>query len=116
MKHPVVWFEVMGKDASKTQRFYGELFDWKIDADNPMKYGIVAHEGAEGIPGGVGERSGQNQHGVTFYVQSRDLEGSLKRAESLGGEVVLEPAMLPGGGRIALFSDPEGNIVGLVDA
>src|SRR4051794_17616862 len=25
MKHPVVWFEVLGKDGGKLQRFYSEL-------------------------------------------------------------------------------------------
>jgi len=35
MKHPVVWFEVMGRDGDGMRKFYRDLFDWKIDADNP---------------------------------------------------------------------------------
>ncbi len=29
MAHPVVHFEVVGKDLQKLQSFYGDLFGWK---------------------------------------------------------------------------------------
>ena len=29
MTHPVLHFEVAGKDLDKLQAFYGELFGWK---------------------------------------------------------------------------------------
>lgn len=41
MAQPVVHFEVVGRDGAGLQRFYGELFDWQIDASNPMSYGMV---------------------------------------------------------------------------
>ena len=55
MGRPVVHFEVIGKDAATLQRYYGELFDWKIDANNPMSYGIVAREDNQNSDGvGIG--------------------------------------------------------------
>ena len=30
MGRPIVHFEIMGNDAVRLQRFYAELFDWKI--------------------------------------------------------------------------------------
>ena len=54
MGDPVIHFEVVGRDGAKLQQFYGDVFGWKIDASNPMKYGIVDN-GGEGINGGVGE-------------------------------------------------------------
>jgi predicted enzyme related to lactoylglutathione lyase len=48
MGNPVIHFEVSGSDGTKLQKFYGDLFDWKINADNPMDYGIVDN-GGEGI-------------------------------------------------------------------
>jgi len=41
MANPVVHFEVTGKDGKKLQDFYSGVFGWKINADNPMNYGIV---------------------------------------------------------------------------
>ena len=52
MKHPVMWFEVLGEDAGKLCQFYGALFGWSIGGD-PSTYGLVQANG-RGIPGGVG--------------------------------------------------------------
>jgi hypothetical protein len=110
--HPVVHFEVVGKDGKKLQKFYSQLFDWKIDANNPMNYGIVEAQGGEGIGGGVS--AGEGQSHVTFYVQVADLQAALAKAESLGGKTVAPPMEVPGGPAIAMFADPEGHVIGLV--
>src|SRR6516164_7029009 len=41
---PVDWFEVLGSDAGRTQRFYTELFGWTVggdDAGSTPSYGIA---------------------------------------------------------------------------
>jgi predicted enzyme related to lactoylglutathione lyase len=114
MTNPVVWFEVLGNDASKLQTFYGQLFGWKFDTSNPMKYGTVEAQGDKAIPGGVGEVFGGTRGGVTFFVRSSDLTASLAQAEQLGGRVVMPPTSVPGGPEIAYFADPEGHVIGLV--
>ena len=74
MKHPVVWFEVMGDDGDRLRSFYGRLFEWKIDASNPMKYGMVEAASGRGIPGGVGDLGGKAQPKVTFYVATESVD------------------------------------------
>jgi uncharacterized protein len=112
MANPVVHFEVLGSDGPALQKFYGKLFDWKIDSNNPMNYGMVeATEG--GIAGGVGPTPDGSTL-VTFYVQVDDLQGVLDRAEQLGAKTVMPPMDVPGGPSIAQFIDPEGNRIGLV--
>ena len=112
MGKPVVHFEVVGKDGKKLQEFYGQLFDWKIDADNPMNYGIV--EAAEGgIGGGVGPTP-DGEGRVTFYVQVEDLQAYLDKAQSLGGKTIMPPMDVPGGPAIAMLADPEGHVIGLL--
>ena len=112
MASPVVHFEVAGKDAKKLQQFYAGLFGWKIDANNPMDYGVVAAEDS-GIAGGVGPSPDGSRH-VTFYVQVPDLQAALDKAETLGGKTVTPPMDVPGGPALAHFIDPEGNFIGLV--
>ena len=52
MADKVVHFEVVGKDGPKLMQFYGQLFGWTVNADNPMNYGMV--DAAEsGIGGGI---------------------------------------------------------------
>jgi uncharacterized protein len=108
---PVSWFEIAGKDASKTQDFYRKLFDWEINADNPIRYGEVAHVG-NGIGGGV--HAVGDSPGTTIYVQVDDLDEALAKVNELGGKTVQEPADVPGGPKIAQFTDPAGNQIGLL--
>jgi predicted enzyme related to lactoylglutathione lyase len=113
MGQKVVHFEILGKDGKKTMDFYSKLFDWKVDANNPMNYGLV-DAGSAGIGGGVAQA--QDKPLLTFYVEVADPAATLKQAEALGGKTVMPPMEVPGGPTIAQFQDPDGNIVGLTKA
>jgi len=118
MGKKVVQFEIIGKDGKKLQEFYSRLFDWKVDANNPLNYGLVAAEDAGlggGIAAGQAEWAG-GEHRVTIYIEVEDLAAYLRKAESLGGRTIMEPSDVPGGPRLAMFTDPEGHIVGLIQA
>jgi predicted enzyme related to lactoylglutathione lyase len=110
MGKPVVHWEINAKDAPKLQQFYRELFDWTIDTNNPMKYGMVK-TGAAGINGGIGP---SDTPGVTFYVEVEDLQEYLTLAQRFGGTILQPPTTLPGAVTLAIFADPEGNRIGLV--
>lgn len=111
MANPVTWFEVVGKDSEKLSRFYGELFDWKVDLNNPMKYGMVeASDG--GIGGGIGQADEGSGH-VTFYVSVDDPQKYLDKAERLGGKTIVPVTEIPDMVTFALLADPEGHVVGV---
>jgi predicted enzyme related to lactoylglutathione lyase len=112
MADPVVHFEILGKDAKKLQDFYANLFGWAVDASNPMNYGIVA-AGEGGIGGGIGPAMGPQGH-LTFYIAVDDPQAYLDKAEAAGGKTVMPVTEIPDMVTFALFSDPEGNTVGLV--
>jgi predicted enzyme related to lactoylglutathione lyase len=112
MGNKVVHFEVAGKDAKKLQDFFAAAFDWNIDANNPIQYGMV-DESSAGIAGGVGPGPDGGGH-VTFYIQVPDLQAALDKIEKLGGKTVTPPMDVPGGPSIAHFADPEGHFIGLV--
>lgn len=111
MPNPVVHFEIQVKDTEAAQEFYGKLFGWDIQADNPMQYGLVDTK-AGGINGGVTTDPAAPQ--VVIYVEVKDLQAALDKAESLGGKTVLPPREIPGVVTFAVMSDPEGNVIGLV--
>jgi uncharacterized protein len=115
MSHPVVWFEVLGKDGAKLQRFYGELFNWKLQIDNPLNYAVVDTGAEKGIKGGVGPVFEGTRPWVTFYVETPDIDASLARAEKLGGKI-LQARKTVASTTLAFFEDPEGHIIGLVEA
>jgi uncharacterized protein len=120
MGQPVIHFEVTGKDGDNLVRFYSELFGWEMDADNPLKYGVVSREGntnadGVGIGGGVGAAQPGSPGSVTFYVEVPDIAATLEQAESLGGAKVYGPAPVPGTDAVlGQFTDPEGRAIGLM--
>ena len=111
MAHPVTHFEIIGKDSNKLREFYSNAFDWKL-TDAPQNYAMVdTQANGHGIGGGIGpSRDGRSQ--LTFYIESDDLKSTLAKVEKLGGRTVVPP-MQAGPVEIALFADPEGNVVGL---
>jgi uncharacterized protein len=119
MGQPVVHFEIIGKDAEKLHKYYSDLFGWEVDADNPMKYGVVQRDGnvnadGIGIGGGVGGGPEGYPGHVTFYIEVPDVEAALAKAESLGGSRVMGPEKVMEQVEIGLFNDPEGHVVGVV--
>ena len=114
MGAPVIHFEIMGGKGVELETFYRELFGWKINSNNPMKYGIVDTDGkTAGINGGVGPTNDGSKR-VTIYAEVSDLQATLDRAEKLGGKTILAPTEVPGGPKLAMFADPLGNVTGLL--
>ena len=116
MKHPVMWLEVLGKNADALKRFYGGLFGWTFGGD--AQYGLVANgegNGSRGIPGGIGVSYPGTREWVTFYVETPDVTASLADAERLGGRTVIPRTVMPGV-TLGVFEDPEGHAIGLVEA
>ena len=113
MKHPVMWFEILGKDAVRLCEFYGSLFGWSFGGD-PSKYGLVQSNG-NGIPGGIGMSYPGTREWVTFYVGTADITASLARVEQLGGRIVMPRTVLPDV-ILGIFEDPEGHAIGLVES
>lgn len=113
MPNPVLHFEIMGKDAAATRRFYADVFDWEIDAGNPMNYGVVTAQDGRGIGGGVAANPPGAIY-VTVYVAVGDLQATLDKAEAAGGTTLMWPTEIPGVVTMAMFKDPDGNVIGLM--
>ena len=109
----IVHFEVTGKDGKALQRFYSDVFGWKLDTNNPGGYGMV-REGESSITGGIGDAQQGTQGGVTWYVHTDDPKAVLAKVEKLGGRVLMPLTQVAPETTIALFADPEGHVIGLM--
>lgn len=114
MGAPIVHFEVNCRDGKHAQEFYGALFGWDINANNPINYGLVNTGTKKGIQGGVGQVDVDKSSYVTFYAEVDNLQKYLDRAVLLGGRIVLPVTAVPNMVTFAQFADPEGNVIGLV--
>ena len=86
-----------------------------------MGYGTISREGnvtadGVGIGGGIGALPEGQPAYVTFYVEVPDVEASLTEAERLGGTRVMGPEQIMESLVIGMFSDPDGNMIGLIEA
>lgn len=113
MPNPIVHFEVMGKDKAVLEDFYRAVFDWQL---NPVmdNYSLVSP--GSGINGGIGSSMNGSSGFATFYVEVANIAESLTVVEGRAGTKLMGPEQIPNGPLIALFADPEGHVIGLVQA
>jgi len=107
----VIHVEVVGKDGDALQKFYGDVFGWSFETDNPGGYGMYRQDG---LTGGVGAAQDGGPGHVTFYVHADDPQAVLAKVEAGGGRVIMPLTKVAPETTIALFADPEGHIVGLM--
>ena len=110
MGQPVVRFEIGCQDRAKTEKFFGELFGWKIERVGPASN---IDTGGAGIPGHITSLGHEPQHYITFYVEVDDVQAYLDKVHALGGKTIVPPIKIPTG-TFAWFSDPDGNTIGLL--
>ncbi|MEM6282039.1 MAG: VOC family protein [Chloroflexota bacterium] len=117
MEHPITWFEIPVVDIERAVKFYnavidgecGEIRDGGIRKMAVLPYGMVAGGGSlvqtEGfVPG---------SDGIVIYLPGGDdLQVMLDRVEPAGGTITRPKARIDMG-YIGIFTDSEGNTVGL---
>ena len=57
MKNPVVHLEIAAGDAARLREFYANVFDWSIDAGNPLNHGIVDTDARRDVRSGEALRA-----------------------------------------------------------
>jgi predicted enzyme related to lactoylglutathione lyase len=110
----IVHWEIQSQMPERLHSFYAEAFGWAVDANNPMKYGMVSSGGEEAINGGIGGSPEAPGSRVLVYANVEDIPVILQKIESLGGRVLM-PRTDVGPVIMALYSDPEGNVMGLIE-
>ena len=114
MANPVTWFEIIGTDAIQLQKFYSDVFGWKLSPPVPEmgNYSMLDNEG-RGMSGGIGDAMGGPSR-VTIYIEVDDPQTYLDKATKAGGKVLMPVTTVTEGVTIALFEDPQGHITGLL--
>ena len=115
MANPVTWFEIIGPDARAIQKFYRDVFGWKMTPPGGEEMGYYSMlEGHEpGIGGGLGQGGPAR---VTVYIESADPQKLLDKAVANGATMMMPITMITPDTTIGMFSDPAGNTVGILKA
>ncbi len=116
MSHKIVHWELMGPDGGALAGFYRDLFGWSGESPPGFDhYDMIPAEQA-GIGGAVGQGSADTPAYLTMYVEVDHIDAYLARIEASGGRTVMARTVLPGMVTFAMFADPAGNLMGLVEA
>ena len=109
---PIVFFDIASTDLAGEAAFYKVVFDWDADANGRLTVpvasplpGLLRIEPAGQAP--VVER--------VIYVGVPDINAALAKITAHGGSIVFPRTVAPGVVILALFKDPAGNRVGLVE-
>lgn len=112
--NPIVHWELMGADGEAQRAFYSSIFDWELQAAEGFDdYHLVT---AEGGPGGAVGKGGEEMPAyLTIYIEVDDIDATLTQIKANGGSTVMPRTVIPDVVTFAMFSDPGGNVVGLVE-
>jgi predicted enzyme related to lactoylglutathione lyase len=112
---PFFWYELMTSDLDAAEAFYTAVVGWKaqpFDAAPGMPRYIVMNAGDRGVGGLMTLPDEARNMGMppvwVGYIHTRDVDAAAASLKAAGGSVKREPTDIPGVGRFAAVSDPQG--------
>jgi predicted enzyme related to lactoylglutathione lyase len=116
MKSVINWFEIPVADMDRAIKFYEPVMQVTLRREKMDCAELAFSRMRSGTGGALAKFDGvtPSLQGAIIYLHTDNLAATLDRIASAGGECVFGPLELPHGiGTIALFTDSEGNRVGL---
>ena len=112
----VVHFEIPVSDVDRSIAFYEKVFGWIFQKwDGPELYYLISTgpKDQPGINGGLLKKHDPHQP-MANTIQVEDVDATIRSVEENGGKCCFPKMAVPGVGWLAYFSDPEGNIHGVM--
>ncbi len=113
MPNPIVFFEIAGPDGAVLRDFYSAAFGWTIDTSKVPNYGYVS-TGDDALLGGIREEP-SIPAATVIYIGVASIDDALAQVQANGGQMMVPRMVIPNVVTFALFRDPAGNVVGLVE-
>jgi predicted enzyme related to lactoylglutathione lyase len=108
MPNPVVQFQILSKAPEETAKFYSQLFDWRVDANNPLGYRRIDTGSPDGIQGGIWPAPPHASNFVQLFIAVTDIGATVDEAVRLGARTLIPVTKLPEGEELAVLLDPHG--------
>lgn len=102
------WIAHSGPDLAKAKAFYADVLGWNI-VEMPMQDGS-SHSAIMLDDGPIGGFSPMPEDGGawTVFITVEDVDSATKTAQAKGAQVIMPPTDMPGVGRMAQLTDPQG--------
>jgi len=115
MANPIVHWELMGPDGDAQKEFYAKIFDWKFTTPDGFGSYHMTEGDDMGVNGALGQGSEEMPSYQCIYVGVDDIDAKLEEIEEAGGKTVVPRTEIPDMVTFAMFQDPAGNFVGIVE-
>ncbi len=115
MAYKIVHWELMGADGAALKTFYQDLFDWSMEGVPGFGDYYMTNEAETGLAGAVGKGSEDMPNYQVMYVEVPDIDAHMAKVEAAGGTTVVPRTVIPDTVIFGMFTDPAGNLVGLVE-
>jgi predicted enzyme related to lactoylglutathione lyase len=103
----IVWFEIPADDLEPANRFYGTLFDWRIEPFSRRKdYWHIDTGGGEDTPDGGLMAHCHPQQAIIVYVNVKSVTDSMAKVENLGGKICTPKITVPDRGYFVIKTIP----------
>ncbi|MFL6734292.1 MAG: VOC family protein [Sphingomicrobium sp.] len=108
-----IWYELLTNDHGKAKGFYDPVMGWDIGPQPSGEIDYRMIRTAAGNAGGAMQLTEEMRaHGARptwlGYIGVDDVDDTVRRAEAAGGRITMPAFDIPGVGRLAMLSDPQG--------
>ena len=115
MSYRIVHWEIMGADGGAQRDFYRDVFDWSLTAVPGFDSYFVTEGDETGMAGAVGQGAEDMPAYLTMYVEVPDIDAHLAKITAAGGTTIVPRTVVPDTIVFAMFTDPAGNVMGIVE-
>ncbi|MEN3343060.1 MAG: uncharacterized protein V7644_2464 [Actinomycetota bacterium] len=107
-----VWHEQVSDDPGEAQDFYTRLFGWETEVYKPGEadYAMISSGGQSHGGFGKAMEGAPPPHWLS-HVRVENVDETIEKAKSAGGELAAGPFEMGEIGRIAIIADPQGAYV-----
>ena len=112
MPAPVVFFDISAPSLAPQAAFYHDIFGWQVGPSGEFSAPVASplHGNLRVEPSAEGPLTER-----VLYIGVPDITATMAKVVAHGGSVVFPRMVIPGVVVVALFKDPAGNRMGLVE-
>ena len=107
------WADLSTPDPARAQKFYSDVFGWKLDKSERGNSGYLHIKNGEQHIGGilpVAHRDPKSPAHWLIYIMVADVDAAVTKAKQLGGKTLMPPQSIEGVGTWAILADPQGAV------
>jgi predicted enzyme related to lactoylglutathione lyase len=109
-----IWYELLTTNIAAAKRFYDAVVGWNIQdkSDFPNDYRMIGRSDGKFAGGAMQLSEESKEHGARpcwlGYILVPDVDASVASISAEGGQVHMPAFDIPGVGRVAMVTDPQG--------